>query len=56
MSETGETRVAILCTHCGRDIDYCSFCDEEDCPAPSCYGCIVVALRESTPALHTHGG
>jgi hypothetical protein len=38
--------VAIVCTHCGSDIDYCSMCDREDCPVASCYTCTVVALHQ----------
>ena len=47
---------SVRCTACGCDIDYCSFCDQEGCAVACCYGCMVATLRESTPALHAHGG
>jgi hypothetical protein len=56
MTDQAEVVRAIVCTKCGCDIDYCSFCDEEDCAAACCYGCLVVDLRESAPAIHPHGG
>jgi hypothetical protein len=46
----------IVCGHCGCDIDVCAFCDEERCAAACCYGCLVIELSESMPALHSHGG
>jgi hypothetical protein len=54
MAET--TKFLLACTKCGCDIDYCSFCDREECSAACCYGCMVVDLRQSTPAIHAHGG
>jgi hypothetical protein len=54
MAET--TNVLLVCTKCECDIDYCSFCDAEDCSAACCYGCMVMDLRQSTPAIHSHGG
>jgi hypothetical protein len=54
MPET--TTVALVCTKCGCEIDWCSFCDENDCTGASCYECTVVELHESMPVLHTHGG
>ena len=48
--------VEIACTHCGRSIAWCSFCDRTDCPDPNCLACLVVALRESGSSLHRHGG
>jgi hypothetical protein len=56
MADRPDVVRALVCTKCGCDIDYCSFCDEEDCAAACCYGCMVVELRESTPAIHPHGG
>jgi hypothetical protein len=51
-----ERRAQIACVHCGRAIDWCSFCDESGCPEPSCLACLLVALRESSSTLHRHGG
>jgi len=48
--------VTLVCRHCGREIEFCSFCDRTDCAAASCYGCLVIALGESTAPLHVHGG
>jgi hypothetical protein len=46
----------LLCTHCGCEIEFCSFCDRTDCAAACCYGCLVIALHESKAPLHAHGG
>ena len=45
-----------VCSHCGREIEFCSFCDRTECGVASCYGCLVIALDEAKPALHVHGG
>jgi hypothetical protein len=56
-STTGSPSAQILlCTHCGCEIDFCSFCDRTDCAAACCYGCLVIALGESKAPLHAHGG
>jgi hypothetical protein len=46
----------LVCTHCGREIEFCSFCDSTECAAASCYGCLVIALGEAKPSIHAHGG
>jgi hypothetical protein len=46
----------VTCTLCHRDIGRCAFCDEERCPGPVCYRCVVVPLRRSLSAMHSHGG
>ena len=46
----------LACLGCDRSIECCSFCDEEDCRVAICYRCVVLALGESAPSLHTHGG
>jgi len=46
----------LACTHCRCEIEFCSFCDRTDCAAACCYGCLVIALAESKPSLHAHGG
>jgi hypothetical protein len=53
---TDTTVTTIACTQCGCEIEYCSFCEGEDCAAACCYGCLVVELKESARILHTHGG
>jgi len=46
----------LVCTHCGCEIEFCSFCDRTECAAACCFGCLVVELGEAKPALHSHGG
>jgi hypothetical protein len=46
----------LVCTHCGCEIEFCSFCDRTECPAACCYGCLVIALGEAKPPIHAHGG
>jgi hypothetical protein len=50
------TTAAIKCAECGRDLECCAFCDREDCPAASCYSCLVAALHEYLKQPHRHGG
>ncbi|TMK85228.1 MAG: hypothetical protein E6G44_07740 [Actinobacteria bacterium] len=54
--ESKQPTAELTCTHCGCDMDYCSFCDESGCGVAICYGCMVVAIGQTTEALHTHGG
>jgi hypothetical protein len=51
-----EASVTLICGHCGRHLEWCSFCDRSDCPDASCLTCLVIALHESMGPLHTHGG
>lgn len=44
------------CVNCQREIEWCSFCDEEDCAVARCYRCVVIGLGEFTPQPHLHGG
>jgi len=44
------------CEHCDREIEICSFCDEEGCAVLTCYRCVATELKERTPQPHTHGG
>jgi hypothetical protein len=46
----------LVCSHCGRTLEWCSFCDRSDCAEPSCLPCVLIELRESKPPLHEHGG
>jgi hypothetical protein len=46
----------LKCSECGDDIDNCECCDEARCPEALCYGCITVALGETMPHPHKHGG
>jgi hypothetical protein len=44
------------CCDCECDVEWCSFCDREDCAVALCYGCTIRALARSRPGLHDHGG
>lgn len=44
------------CAGCERVIEWCSFCDEEDCDVARCYRCVGIALVEITTQPHPHGG
>ena len=46
----------IECRSCDCAIEYCQFCDKEDCEKAVCYGCMIIALRAQIPDLHPHGG
>lgn len=53
---TTGTSAQLICSDCRRGIEWCAFCDGQECAAGVCYGCLVVALRQPTPMPHTHGG
>ena len=36
----------LVCVGCKRAIEWCSFCDEEDCDSAVCYRCLITALGE----------
>jgi hypothetical protein len=44
------------CKGCNREIDECAFCDEPDCPAAMCDGCVNRELKQRLPQPHDHGG
>lgn len=44
------------CRGCGREIEWCSFCDRPDCDAAICFPCVSVELGESVAQPHEHGG
>ena len=46
----------LRCHDCGGVLACCEFCDSEECQKPICYGCVIVALGESVPQPHSHGG
>ena len=46
----------IRCTHCDREVQFCSFCAEDDCGVCLCYRCAATDLKELTPQPHPHGG
>jgi hypothetical protein len=51
-----DASAALRCSRCGTRITECAFCDEPDCPAAICYGCLNVALGQEMPQPHVHGG
>lgn len=46
----------LACSECHSSIDFCAFCDETGCGVAVCYGCMIVALGETLPQPHGHGG
>ena len=46
----------IRCTRCERLIEVCCFCEDPECRRVICSSCLRLALRESVPVLHEHGG
>jgi hypothetical protein len=44
----------VYCSRCGRGLEECAFCDEPDCPAAICYGCVNLALGQKLPQTHVH--
>jgi hypothetical protein len=44
------------CAECRCDVEWCAFCDEEDCDVALCYGCTVEVMGQSRPARHARGG
>jgi hypothetical protein len=51
-----EAPTELSCSECRCSIECCAFCDETGCTVAVCYGCMIVALGESAPQLHRHGG
>ncbi len=52
---TTETHAA-RCCECDEHIECCVFCEEEGCSLLVCYTCLIVAMGESVPQPHEHGG
>lgn len=46
---------SITCTGCGKEIDGCSACDEEDCEPAICLECLVVEIGQSVGPTHKPG-
>ena len=46
----------IRCTRCERLIEVCCFCEDPECRRVICFTCLRLAMRESVPLLHEHGG
>jgi hypothetical protein len=56
MGEDVVEKQKLICAHCDCEVEYCAFCDEEDCPKATCYTCVIVAIGQETSQLHDHGG
>jgi hypothetical protein len=56
MPEPDATEPGRRCATCDREIQDCSFCGEEDCPAPECYADELAALGVGMRQPHAHGG
>jgi hypothetical protein len=39
----------LVCTGCGRQVDYCAFCEERACKERICYRCLLYELDEARP-------
>jgi hypothetical protein len=35
-----------MCSGCERELEWCAFCDESNCPQPICYRCVREHLGE----------
>jgi hypothetical protein len=54
--ERDRTSERTACSHCGRSLECCGFCEREDCGHAVCTSCMRVELRQALPVLHPHGG
>jgi hypothetical protein len=43
---TEQTASAMKCSRCGTAIGSCAFCEQPNCPAPTCYRCLGVAFLD----------
>ena len=48
----GSTR----CSGCDKAIDLCACCEDETCESPICRDCLSIAVGQSMPQPHSHGG
>jgi hypothetical protein len=49
-------RQRLACTLCTTLVEYCAFCDRDECPVIVCYKCLRIDLRQAVSEPHTHGG
>lgn len=47
---------AIRCATCGKTVEVCAYCEEPECRHVICHECLNVALAQSKPQPHPHGG
>jgi hypothetical protein len=45
-----------VCTECGRRIECCWCCEDDECGVPICYRCLARALQLQLAGPHEHGG
>ena len=45
-----------VCSGCGAEIECCEVCGDEPCPKALCSTCLSLAVGQSVPQPHTHGG
>ena len=50
------SEASTLCCGCGTVIEYCEVCGDEPCPQAVCLRCLSLAVGQSVPEPHTHGG
>jgi hypothetical protein len=55
-TKKAEAAAEVGCSDCECAIERCAFCDEADCKASVCYGCMIVALGQTASQPHKHGG
>jgi hypothetical protein len=56
MTPPEERQEAPTCNQCGASVECCAFCEQQDCPETICYRCLRIALGQSLPQPHVHGG
>ena len=44
------------CSGCGKEVEECACCDEPDCGAAICFGCLNLAVGQEMSQPHAHGG
>jgi len=55
MSDSFEAQ-GLVCSICRSAIEWCQFCDDENCPKAICFTCVIIATRQEIELPHTHGG
>lgn len=43
----GPTEAAIVCVHCGREIECCAFCEAEHSDDCVCYRCLIFDIGQA---------
>ncbi len=53
---TDVTEKAVNCTECDKRIEECACCEEPECGAAICYGCLNAAVGQQRPQVRADGG